>query len=97
MLELGIIKPSKENGPPYTLLKEKDGSLRPAIVFRKLNNLTVKDGYPLPIIDELLDSVGRAKYFSTLDAANGFWQIPMEQASVEKTGFVTNLAQTNSL
>lgn len=90
MLDLGIIRPSKGKWTsPMLFVKKKDDSLRPVIDFRKLNEVTIKDAYPLPIIDELLDSVGGAKFFSTLDAANGFWQIPMEKSSIEKTGFVT--------
>ena len=45
--------------------------------FRKLNDVTVGDSFPIPVISDVLDSLGKAKYFSTVDCASGFWQIPI--------------------
>ncbi|KAG1168581.1 hypothetical protein G6F71_009002 [Rhizopus microsporus] len=90
MLDLGLIRPS--NGTwtsPVFFVKKKDGSLRLVIDYRKLNKMTIKDAFPLPLIDELLDALGGATIFSTLDAASGYWQVPMAQNSISKTGFVT--------
>ena len=57
--------------------------------YRRLNAVTKTDAFPLPRIDDLLDQLGGAKYFSTLDLASGFWQIQMEPESREKTAFPT--------
>lgn len=71
-MELGLIKPSDGKWTsPILFVKKKDGTLRLCVDYRKLNDITIKDAFPLPNIDELLDSVGGAKYFSTLDAASG--------------------------
>ena len=61
--------------------------------YRALNKQTVKDRYPLPWIDLLLDRLGQARIFSKLDLAQGYHQIAMSQDSVEKTAFCTNLGQ----
>ena len=57
------------------LVKKSDGTLRFCIDYRQLNNLTVKDSYPLPRIDTCFDALGGAKYFSTLDLRQGYWQV----------------------
>jgi hypothetical protein len=90
LLNLGLIRPSDGKwSSPVLFVSKKDGSLRFCVDFRKLNAKTVRDTYPLPHIDELLDSLGGAKIFSTLDAASGFWQTAMDPDSISKTGFVT--------
>ncbi|KAG2190950.1 hypothetical protein INT47_009222 [Mucor saturninus] len=90
LLELGLIRPSQGLWTsPVFFVKKRDGGLRLVVDYRKLNQLTIKDAFPLPHIDDLLDSLGGATWFSTLDAASGFWQIPVAQDSIEKTGFVT--------
>ena len=68
--------------------KKKDGSWRFCIDFRKLNEVTVKDAFPLPQVADLVDSLSGHKYFSTLDLASGYWQVPVEESSREKTAFV---------
>jgi hypothetical protein len=90
LLELGIIKAS--NGmwaSPVFFVKKKTNDLRMVVDYRGLNEVTVKDAFPLPRVDELLDSIGGAKIFSTMDAANGFWQVPLTKDAQEKSGFVT--------
>ncbi|EIE82990.1 hypothetical protein RO3G_07695 [Rhizopus delemar RA 99-880] len=90
MLDLNIIKPS--NGlwaSPCFFIPKKDGSLRLVIDYRKLNKMVKQDAYPLPHIDELLDSVGGATIFSTLDCTSGYHQLPLNEEHAERTGFVT--------
>ena len=86
----GVIEPS--NSPwasPVVLVRKRDGSHRFCVDCRGLNTLTKADTFPLPRIDELLDQLGKSKYFSTIDLAAGFWQIKMHPDSREKTAFVT--------
>lgn len=56
--------------------------------YRKLNNLTIKDGYPIPRIDDSLDTLGGARWFSTLDLASGYWQVELEEEAKKKSAFV---------
>eukprot|EP00731_Ephydatia_muelleri_P007839 Em0004g177a len=90
MQDSNVIQPS--NSPwasPIVLARKKDGTLRMCVDYRKLNSVTKPDKFPLPRIDDLLDQLGKSKYFSTLDLAAGFWQIRMNKSSKEKTAFVT--------
>lgn len=90
MLELDLIHPSKGVwSSPCFFVRKKDGSLRLVIDYRRLNKATIKDNFPLPIIDSLLDSLANAQVFSTLDAASGYHQVPMHKDSMAKTGFIT--------
>jgi len=90
MLKKGIISPS--SGPwsaPVVLVKKKDGTTRLCIDYRVLNEVTVKDAYPLPRIDESLDSLSGVTWFSTLDLMSGYWQVEMEPEDRSKTAFAT--------
>ena len=90
MLREGIIEPS--NSPwasPVVLVRKKDGSLRYCIDYRKLNAVTRKDSYPLPRIDDSLDTLRSAKYFTTLDLASGYWQIELSEDAKQKSAFCT--------
>jgi hypothetical protein len=71
------------------LVKKKDGGIRFCCDYRSLNKVTIKDNYPLPLISEVLDTLGGYSYFSTLDALSGYWQIPLEEESKAKTAFIT--------
>ena len=71
------------------LVRKKDGSLRFCIDYWKLNSVTKPDVFPMPRIDDMLDQLGKSKYFSTLDLASGYWQMRMDPDSQEKTAFVT--------
>jgi len=95
MLEQGIIRPSISPwGFPAHLVKKKtDASgiekTRMVIDFRQLNNKTIDDRYMLPNIEDILDKLGRAQYFSVLDLSSGYHQIEMEEESKQKTAFNT--------
>ena len=93
MLEAGAIQPSQS---PWcnamVLVQKKDGSLRFCIDFRQLNVWTKKDSYPLPRIQEVLESMAGAAHFSTMDFKSGFWQVHMALESQQYTTFtVSNL------
>lgn len=74
---------------PIVLVKKKNGQHRLCVDYRALNRATVKDRYPLPRIEDQLDRLSGNKYFTSLDMASGFHQIPIEESSIEKTAFVT--------
>ena len=91
MQEQGIVKPSTSPwSSPIVLVPKKDGTLRFCVDYRRLNSITKKDVYPLPRIDDILDTLGGCKYFSTLDLSSGYWQIEMDKESAEKTAFSTH-------
>ncbi|XP_045024535.1 uncharacterized protein LOC123469583 [Daphnia magna] len=90
MLEKGIIEPSISPwSSPVVLVRKNTGEVRFCVDYRRLNEVTKKDVYPLPRIDDILDRLGGSKYFSQLDLASGYWQVRMEPAHKEKTAFVT--------
>ncbi|KAL5505465.1 hypothetical protein EMCRGX_G006900 [Ephydatia muelleri] len=90
MLKKDVIRPS--NSPwlsPIILVQKKDGSTRFCIDYRKVNAVTRKDAYPMPRVDDTLDTHGGSKFFSTLDLANGYWQVDVEEKDTQKTAFNT--------
>ena len=90
MMEQGIIRPSSSPwASPIVLVKKKNGKMRFCVDYRKVNKITKRDAYPLPRIDEILDSLGKAKWFTSLDLASGYWQVEMNETDREKTAFVT--------
>lgn len=88
MLEREVIETS--NSPwssPIVLVKKKDGTIRFCIDYRKINDVTVKDSYPIPRIDTTLDALSGAKWFSTIDLKSGYWQVEMKPVDKPKTAF----------
>ena len=90
MLQQGVIEPSSSLwASPVVLVRKKDGGMRFCVDYHKLNHATKLDEFPLPRIDDTLDLLAGARYFTTLDLAAGYWQVAMDPSSQEKTAFAT--------
>ena len=90
MLAIGIIQGSNSAwSSPTVLVKKKDGTTRFCIDYRRLNQATKVDAYPLPHIEDSLNMLGGARFFCSLNLASGYWQVEMDAADREKTAFVT--------
>lgn len=89
MLRGGIIEPSQSPWVSNVVIAKKDGSSRLCVKYRRLNDATRKDAYPLPRIETCLDALGGSKFFSTFDLRSGYHQVKMDPADADKTSFVT--------
>eukprot|EP00961_Rhodomonas_salina_P288017 3891441-Rhodomonas_salina.1 len=78
-----------EFGALVTLAKKPDGTWRFCVDYRRLNSVTKEAEYPLPRIEDCLDRLGKAKYFSKLDLRSGYWQVKIHPDDIEKTAFRT--------
>lgn len=91
LLQKDLIQPSTSPfASPALLVRKKTGDWRLCVDYRRLNALTVKNKYPLPVIDELLDELSGAKWFTSLDMCSGFHQIRMAPGEESKTAFQTH-------
>ncbi|XP_040288719.1 uncharacterized protein LOC121001621, partial [Bufo bufo] len=90
MLRLGVIEPSESPwASPVVLVPKKDGTTRFCVDYRRLNDKTVTDAYPMPRMDELLDRISAGKYLTTIDLCKGYWQIPLAEDAIPKSAFIT--------
>ncbi|MCG8044622.1 MAG: RNase H-like domain-containing protein [Candidatus Thiodiazotropha endolucinida] len=90
MVGAGIAE--KSNSPyasPIVVVPKKDGSIRLCVDYRQLNQVTIFDPQPMPKLEDIINKLGKAKFFSKLDLTKGFWQIPLSENSKSKSAFVT--------
>ena len=91
MQQRGVVQPSASAwASPIVIVPKKDGTSRFCVDFRRVNAVTKKDVYPLPRIDDILDTLGGAQYFSTLDLSSGYWQIELDPATRDKSAFTSH-------
>jgi hypothetical protein len=94
LLEKGFIRPSASPwGSPALFVPKKDGTQRLCVDYRALNAVTIKNKYPLPRIDDLMDQLRQAKYFSKIDLRSGYHQMKIRPEDIHKTAFVTRYGQ----
>jgi hypothetical protein len=90
-VDAGLIRPShSESGSPILFVRKGDGSLRLCIDYRGLNEVTRKDAYPFPQVDDTLDELKGANFYSHLNLAYGFWQVRVREEEIHKTAFQTH-------
>lgn len=88
MLDADIIRKSQSPwSAPIVLIRKKDNSIRFCIDYRKINQITKINSYPLAHIDDILNLLGKARYFSNYDLKSGYWQLAMDPVDREKTAF----------
>ena len=86
----GVIRKSTSPwASPICLVRKRSGKILPCVDYRRLNEITVKDAFPLPRITDCLDAVAGAQYFSTFDMTSGFHQVKIKESDIPKTAFCT--------
>ena len=92
--ELGILVSSTSPwGSPIVPVAKGDGGVRVCVDFRRLNKLTVKDPYHIPLVAEIVGRVGKARVLSKLDLSKGYYQVRMAEEAMEKTAVVTQFGK----
>ena len=90
LLAKGFIRPSSSSwGAPVIFVDKKDGTRRMCVDYRALNDITIKNKYPLPRIEDLFDQMRGAKVFSKIDLRSGYHQLKIRQEDIPKTAFTT--------
>ena len=90
MLALGIIRPSTSPwASPVVIVPKPDGTIRFCVDYRKLNEVTRMDAYPIPSMERMIEKIAMAKFITTIDLTKGYWQIPLEESTIEKSAFIT--------
>ena len=91
LLDKKFIRPSVSPwGAPVLLVKKKDGTMRLCVDYRQLNKITIKNKYPLPRIDDLMDQLRGAVVYSKIDLKSGYHQIRVKAEDIQKTAFSTS-------
>jgi len=74
---------------PIVIVPKPDGSIRLCVDYRRVNSLTVPDPFPLPRVEVLVEKLGQANYLTKVDMTRGYWQVPLDDASIPVSAFVT--------
>ncbi|UYV66609.1 K02A2.6-like [Cordylochernes scorpioides] len=91
MLQEGVIRASSSPWAfPVILVRKRDGNWRFCVDYRKLNSITVKDVYPIPRIDDVMDTLQGSRYFTAIDLRSGYWQVEIEEQDKKKTAITTS-------
>ena len=91
MLDMDVIEEAEcEWASPILFVPKPDGTIRFCVDYRRLNAMTVRDSYPIPRMDECIDSLGDARIYTALDANCGYWQIEIEENDRNKTAFTSH-------
>jgi len=91
MIQAGLVVPSSSPfASPVLLIQKKDGSWRFCVDYRRLNELTIKNRFPMPLMEEILEELAGSKYFTKLDMCSGYHQVRMKPEDEHKTAFKTH-------
>ena len=88
LVKAGIVQPiSSPYASPVVLVKKKDNTWRLCVDYRKVNEMTVKDIFPIPLIEDLMDELGGSHVYSKIDMRAGYHQVRMEESDIHKAAF----------